>query len=93
MTRPGSKSIFPSIGLAKFNELRASSDLAVPYWQYIFTWEHPHGTILEVPDPDEAGDYLQRGYRIVLRSTMSPINVYLVNQFEEKFVKMNGIRR
>ncbi|KAJ1696268.1 hypothetical protein LUZ63_004780 [Rhynchospora breviuscula] len=45
----------------------------------------PHGTTLEVPDPDEAGDYLQRRYRIVLRSTMGPIDVYLVSQFEEKF--------
>ncbi|OEL36724.1 Transcription factor E2FA [Dichanthelium oligosanthes] len=39
----------------------------------------PHGTTLEVPDPDEAGDYLQRRYRIVLRSTMGPIDVYLVS--------------
>jgi hypothetical protein len=26
----------------------------------------------------QAGDYLQRRYRIVLRSTMGPIDVYLV---------------
>lgn len=45
----------------------------------------PHGTTLEVPDPDEAGDYLQRRYRIVLRSTMGPIDVYLVSQFDEGF--------
>ncbi|XP_047964832.1 transcription factor E2FB-like, partial [Salvia hispanica] len=38
----------------------------------------PHGTTLEVPDPDEAVDYPQRRYRIVLRSTMAPIDVYLV---------------
>ncbi|WOG87736.1 hypothetical protein DCAR_0206967 [Daucus carota subsp. sativus] len=44
----------------------------------------PHGTTLEVPDPDEAVDYPQRRYRIVLRSTMGPIDVYLVSQFEEK---------
>ncbi|KAH6789755.1 E2F transcription factor 1 [Perilla frutescens var. frutescens] len=43
----------------------------------------PHGTTLEVPDPDEAGDYPQRRYKIVLRSTMGPIDVYLVSQFEE----------
>ncbi|PKA65384.1 Transcription factor E2FA [Apostasia shenzhenica] len=47
----------------------------------------PHGTTLEVPDPDEAGEYPQRRYRIVLRSTMGPIDVYLVSQFEE----MNGV--
>ncbi|KAM7273386.1 hypothetical protein ACFE04_028050 [Oxalis oulophora] len=50
----------------------------------------PHGTTLEVPDPDEAVDYPQRRYRIVLRSTMGPIDVYLVSQFEEKFEEIQG---
>ncbi|XP_041027728.1 transcription factor E2FA-like isoform X1 [Juglans microcarpa x Juglans regia] len=50
----------------------------------------PHGTTLEAPDPDEAVDYAQRRYRIILRSTVAPIDVYLVSQFEEKFVEMNG---
>ncbi|KAI3746585.1 hypothetical protein L6452_09020 [Arctium lappa] len=49
----------------------------------------PHGTTLEVPDPDEAVDYPQRRYRIVLRSTMGPIDVYLVSQFEEKLEEIN----
>ncbi|KAK9279486.1 hypothetical protein L1049_013165 [Liquidambar formosana] len=51
----------------------------------------PHGTTLEVPDPDEAVDYPQRRYRVVLRSTMGPIDVYLVSQFEEKFEEVNGV--
>ncbi|XP_047318873.1 transcription factor E2FB-like [Impatiens glandulifera] len=51
----------------------------------------PHGTTLEVPDPDEQTDYPQRRYRIVLRSTMGPIDVYLVSQFEEKFEEMNEV--
>ncbi|KAL1082190.1 hypothetical protein V6Z11_D09G118800 [Gossypium hirsutum] len=50
----------------------------------------PHGTTLEVPDPDEAVDYSQRRYRIVLRSSMGPIDVYLVSQFEEKFEEIQG---
>ncbi|XP_052175327.1 transcription factor E2FA-like isoform X3 [Diospyros lotus] len=50
----------------------------------------PHGTTLEVPDPDEAVDYAQRRYRIILRSSMGPIDVYLVSQFEEKFEDVNG---
>ncbi|KAJ6759915.1 TRANSCRIPTION FACTOR E2F [Salix purpurea] len=50
----------------------------------------PHGTTLEVPDPDEAVDYPQRRYRIVFRSTMGPIDVYLVSQFEEKFEDIQG---
>ncbi|XVF05097.1 hypothetical protein REPUB_Repub05bG0142000 [Reevesia pubescens] len=51
----------------------------------------PHGTTLEVPDPDEVGDYPQRRYRIVLRSSMGPIDVYLVSQFEEKFEEIQGV--
>ncbi|KAJ7971643.1 Transcription factor [Quillaja saponaria] len=51
----------------------------------------PHGTTLEVPEPDEAVDYPQRRYRIILRSTMGPIDVYLVSQFEEKFEQMNDV--
>ncbi|CAA0841327.1 Transcription factor E2FB [Striga hermonthica] len=51
----------------------------------------PHGTTLEVPDPDEAVDYPQRRYRIVLRSTMGPIDVYLVSQFEENFEEIRGV--
>ncbi|RDX73192.1 Transcription factor E2FA, partial [Mucuna pruriens] len=50
----------------------------------------PHGTTLEVPDPVEAADYPQRRYRIILRSTMGPIDVYLISQFEEKFEEING---
>ncbi|KAL0333542.1 UNVERIFIED_CONTAM: Transcription factor E2FA [Sesamum angustifolium] len=49
----------------------------------------PHGTTLEVPDPDEAVDYPQRRYRIMLRSTMGPIDLYLVSQFEE----VNGVEQ
>ncbi|KAA8518507.1 hypothetical protein F0562_015981 [Nyssa sinensis] len=78
----------------------------------------PHGTTLEVPDPDEvslerkahvmfcfvfqmhegncffiyqAVYYPQRRYRIILRSTMGPIDVYLVSQFEEKFEETNDV--
>ncbi|KAL8227151.1 hypothetical protein R6Q57_016983 [Mikania cordata] len=51
----------------------------------------PHGTTLEVPDPDEAVDYPQRRYRIILRSTMGPIDLYLVSQFEEKFEDTDGV--
>ncbi|KAJ7942457.1 Transcription factor [Quillaja saponaria] len=51
----------------------------------------PHGTTLEVPEPDEAVDYPQRRYRIILRSTMGPIDVYLISKFEEKFEEMNGV--
>ncbi|KAJ4907024.1 Transcription factor E2FA [Raphanus sativus] len=51
--------------------------------QTLIAVKAPHGTTLEVPDPDEAGDLPQRRYRIILRSTMGPIDVYLVSEFEE----------
>ncbi|KAK8319680.1 hypothetical protein V6Z11_A13G258200 [Gossypium hirsutum] len=51
----------------------------------------PHGTTLEVPDPDEDDDSLQRRYRLVLRSSMGPIDVYLVSQIEEKFEEIQGV--
>ncbi|KAA3458627.1 transcription factor E2FB-like [Gossypium australe] len=38
----------------------------------------------------QAVDYSQRRYRIVLRSSMGPIDVYLVSQFEEKFEEIQG---
>ncbi|GMH12180.1 hypothetical protein Nepgr_014021 [Nepenthes gracilis] len=50
----------------------------------------PHGTTLEVPDPNDAVDYSQRRYRIVLRSTMGPVDVYLVSQIEGKFEEKNA---
>ncbi|KAH9603931.1 hypothetical protein KSS87_018015 [Heliosperma pusillum] len=65
---------------------------AVPCFQNetLIAVKAPHGTTLEVPDPDEAVDYSQRRYRIVLRSSMGPIDVYLVSQFEEKFEEINA---
>ncbi|ONM17669.1 Transcription factor E2FB [Zea mays] len=45
----------------------------------------PHGSSLEVPNPDVmTGDSLQRRYRIVVRSTMGPIDLYLVSKTEEE---------
>ncbi|KAH9301558.1 hypothetical protein KI387_013141, partial [Taxus chinensis] len=49
----------------------------------------PHGTTLEVPDPDEDVDYPRRHYQIILQSTMGPIDVYLVSRFRGKFEEMN----
>ncbi|KAG0561757.1 hypothetical protein KC19_9G089300 [Ceratodon purpureus] len=50
----------------------------------------PLGTTLEVPDPDEAVEYPHRRFQILLRSTMGPIDVYLVSRFEGKFEEMNA---
>lgn len=51
----------------------------------------PHGTTLEVPDPNEAVEYPRKRYQILLQSATGPIDVYLVSRFEEKFEgRMNG---
>eukprot|EP00250_Pteridium_aquilinum_P004233 c14459_g1_i1 orf=157-1623(-) len=50
----------------------------------------PHGTTLEVPDPDEAVEYPHRRYQILLQSAMGPIDVYLVSRFEEKFEEVSA---
>uniref|UniRef100_A0A804KWN7 E2F/DP family winged-helix DNA-binding domain-containing protein n=1 Tax=Musa acuminata subsp. malaccensis TaxID=214687 RepID=A0A804KWN7_MUSAM len=39
----------------------------------------------------QAEEYPQRRYRIVLRSTMGAIDVYLVSQFEDKYEGMSGV--
>lgn len=58
--------------------------------QTLIAIKAPHGTTLEVPDPDEAIEYPQRRYQILLQSATGPIDVYLVSQFEEKFEEMNA---
>lgn len=95
-----------------YDGLVVSIKLLVPFLfqnETLIAIKAPHGTTLEVPDPDEvsqepifvsegtcslflftlvqfwfsfnihqAVDYPQRRYRIILRSTMGPIDVYLV---------------
>lgn len=44
----------------------------------------PHGTTLEVPDPDEGMEYPKKRYQIFLNSTLGPVEVFLVS-LHEKF--------
>ncbi|KAI0530631.1 hypothetical protein KFK09_000177 [Dendrobium nobile] len=46
--------------------------------------EAPHGTIVEVPDPNESSEFPQR-LSMVLRSSIGPINCYLLSRHEERF--------
>ncbi|KAL5985945.1 hypothetical protein ACLOJK_027935 [Asimina triloba] len=39
----------------------------------------PHATSVEVPDPDEGVDFPHQQYQLLLRSTMGPINCYLLS--------------
>ncbi|XP_020085581.1 transcription factor E2FB-like isoform X2 [Ananas comosus] len=42
----------------------------------------PHGTSLEVPDPNEGVGFPQRHYQILLRSSMGPIDCYLIRNVD-----------
>ncbi|CAN6241817.1 unnamed protein product [Urochloa humidicola] len=53
--------------------------------QTLIAIKAPHGSSLEVPNPDMmTGDSFQRRYRIIIRSTMGPVDIYLVSNFKEK---------
>ncbi|PKU78315.1 Transcription factor E2FB [Dendrobium catenatum] len=49
----------------------------------------PHGTSLEVPNPDEGLEFTQRQYQMLLRSSMGPIDCYLLSNHEERFEPSN----
>ncbi|KAG0452702.1 hypothetical protein HPP92_025094 [Vanilla planifolia] len=51
--------------------------------------EAPHGTIVEVPDPNDGLDFPQH-HRMVLRSCMGPIHCYLISKHEESFETSNS---
>mmetsp|Transcript_38293 Transcript_38293/g.95156 ORF Transcript_38293/g.95156 Transcript_38293/m.95156 type:complete len:336 (-) Transcript_38293:288-1295(-) len=43
----------------------------------------PHGTTLEVPDPDDGMEYPKKRYQIFLKSTSGPVEVFLVSLHEK----------
>ncbi|KAJ0971010.1 hypothetical protein J5N97_018969 [Dioscorea zingiberensis] len=49
----------------------------------------PHGTCLEVPDPEEGVEFHHRQYQILLRSALGPVNCYLLSNHEETFDTSN----
>ncbi|KMZ64211.1 Transcription factor (E2F) [Zostera marina] len=42
----------------------------------------PHGTSVEVPNPDEDSDFPQRRYEIFARSSLGPIDCYIISNHE-----------
>ncbi|PAN38045.1 hypothetical protein PAHAL_7G142700 [Panicum hallii] len=53
--------------------------------QTLIAIKAPHGSSVEVPNPDVmTGESFRRRYRIIIRSTMGPIALYLVSNFEMK---------
>ncbi|KAG1361896.1 transcription factor E2FB [Cocos nucifera] len=43
----------------------------------------PHGTSIEVPDPNEGLDFPQRRYQLLVRSSMGPVDMYLISNHGE----------
>ncbi|RRT68540.1 hypothetical protein B296_00003895 [Ensete ventricosum] len=49
----------------------------------------PHGTSVEVPDPDEGIDFPRRRYQIFLRSSIGPINCFLISNHMDRIGASN----
>ncbi|KAJ4964421.1 hypothetical protein NE237_024360 [Protea cynaroides] len=52
----------------------------------------PQASSLEVPDPDEDDDYQHRQFRIIVRSTTGPIDLYLLSKHQGRCDDINGKR-
>ncbi|XP_062098297.1 uncharacterized protein LOC133804148 isoform X2 [Humulus lupulus] len=44
----------------------------------------PKASYIEVPDPDEDMSFPQRQYKMIVRSTMGPIDVYLLSKYQSE---------
>nr|XP_010934217.1 transcription factor E2FB isoform X2 [Elaeis guineensis] len=49
----------------------------------------PHGTSIEVPDPNEGLDFPQRRYQLLVRSSMGPVDMYLISNHGEIYEASN----
>ncbi|CAH8337046.1 unnamed protein product [Eruca vesicaria subsp. sativa] len=50
--------------------------------QTLLAIKAPTASYIEVPDPDEVMSFPQRQYRMVIRSRMGPIDVYLLSKYK-----------
>ncbi|KAJ0231918.1 Transcription factor E2FC [Hirschfeldia incana] len=50
--------------------------------QTLLAIKAPTASCIEVPDPDEVMSFPQRQYRMVIRSRMGPIDVYLLSKYK-----------
>ncbi|KAL3845313.1 hypothetical protein ACJIZ3_002716 [Penstemon smallii] len=57
--------------------------------QTVIAVQAPRASIIEVPDPDEDIDFYQKQYRLIVRSTTRPMNVYLLSKNGQKTVDMS----
>ncbi|XP_057973134.1 transcription factor E2FC [Malania oleifera] len=53
--------------------------------QTLIAIKAPQASSVEVPDPDEDVTFPQRQFRIIVRSTTGPIDVYLLSKYEGQY--------
>ncbi|XP_026395413.1 transcription factor E2FA-like isoform X2 [Papaver somniferum] len=65
----------------RFLFLTEEDIMSIPNYQNntLIAIKAPQASSLEVPDPDEVVDYPQKHFRMIVRSTTGPIDVYLVS--------------
>ncbi|KAI3989058.1 hypothetical protein MKX01_033094 [Papaver californicum] len=66
----------------RFLFLTEEDIMSIPNYQNntLIAIKAPQASSLEVPDPDEVVDYPQKHFRMIVRSTTGPIDVYLVSK-------------
>ncbi|KAJ6849499.1 transcription factor E2FB-like [Iris pallida] len=66
----------------KFLHLTYEAINSLPCFQNstLIAIEAPHGTSIEVPDPDEDLDFPEKRYEMYVRSSMGPINCCLISE-------------
>ncbi|KAI3989484.1 hypothetical protein MKX01_022759 [Papaver californicum] len=80
----------------RFLFLTEEDIMSIPGYQNntLIAIKAPQASSLEVPDPDEMVDYPQKHFRMIVRSTTGPIDVYLVSKYqggpEDIIVKRGG---
>ncbi|MCL7044786.1 hypothetical protein MKW94_026139, partial [Papaver nudicaule] len=80
----------------RFLFLTEEDIMSIPNYQNntLIAIKAPQASSLEVPDPDEVVDYPQKHFRMIVRSTTGPIDVYLVSKYqggpEDIIVKRGG---
>uniref|UniRef100_A0A5B7AWW1 Putative transcription factor E2FC isoform X1 n=2 Tax=Davidia involucrata TaxID=16924 RepID=A0A5B7AWW1_DAVIN len=53
--------------------------------QTLIAIKAPHASSVEVPDPDEDIGFPQQQFRLIVRSTTGPIDLYLLSKYERQY--------
>ncbi|XP_028784688.1 transcription factor E2FC isoform X2 [Neltuma alba] len=70
----------------KYLFLTEEDILSLPCFQdqTLIAIKAPQASFIEIPDPDEDNDFRQRQYKMIVRSTTGPIDLYLLSKHNAK---------